>query len=139
MQRVANCDCGSLRAIASGHPEHVYVCHCLSCQRRTGAIFGSGAYFKRHQVRLEGSSKEFVRGASDGRKIRFYFCPICGSTVYYQTDKYPEHIGIAVGCFADPSFPAPAASVWESTKHDWACLPQKIEHFQEGSPVSTET
>ena len=43
MERIAECHCGQFKAIASGEPESVYVCHCKACQRRTGAVvhFGS--------------------------------------------------------------------------------------------------
>ena len=38
MERVAECHCGQLRALTSGEPDSVYVCHCKACQRRTGAV-----------------------------------------------------------------------------------------------------
>jgi hypothetical protein len=38
MARTAECHCGQLKAIASGEPASVYVCHCKACQRRTGLI-----------------------------------------------------------------------------------------------------
>jgi hypothetical protein len=37
-------------------PDAVVVCHRGECQRRTGSVFGVGAYFKRQHVRAEGSS-----------------------------------------------------------------------------------
>ena len=43
MERIAECHCGQLRAITSGEPESVYVCHCKACQRRTGAIIHNGS------------------------------------------------------------------------------------------------
>jgi hypothetical protein len=43
MERIAECHCGQLRAITSGEPDSVYVCHCKACQRRTGAIIRNGS------------------------------------------------------------------------------------------------
>ena len=43
MERIAECHCGQLRAITSGEPESMYVCHCKACQRRTGAIIHTAA------------------------------------------------------------------------------------------------
>src|SRR4029077_9676773 len=38
--RVAACVCEQLTVSSSGDPTHVSLCHCLSCQRRTGSTYG---------------------------------------------------------------------------------------------------
>ena len=106
------------------------VCHCKACQRRTGAVVHSGAYYNKSQVRPEGPEKVYTRDAQEGRKISFHFCPDCGSSVYWSADIRPDHFGIAVGCFADPGFPIPTYSVWEESKHDWVQLPEDIQRFR---------
>ena len=131
MERVACCHCGSLRVSVSGEPTVVNICHCKACQRRTGAIMHSGAYFQKSQVRVEGAEKLYTRDVQEGRTISFHFCPICGSSVYWHLDLRPEHYGIAVGAFADPNFPPPAYSVWEESKHKWVNLPDNIQHFRQ--------
>ena len=132
IKRTAQCQCGALRAIATGDPDLVNVCHCQACQRRTGAVMHSGAYYKKSQVRPEGESKIYVRGTDSGRKMRFHFCPNCGSTVYWEADLRPDHYGVAVGAFADPDFPKPTYSVWEKTIHPWVVLPPALARFPEG-------
>ena len=132
MQRIAQCQCGSLRAIATGEPDVVNVCHCIACQRRTGAVMHSGAYYKRASVSPEGESKVFLRTTESGRNMRFHFCPNCGSSVYWEADLRPDHYGIAVGAFADPNFPLPSYSVWEETKHRWIDLPPALQHYPQG-------
>src|SRR6266571_8896140 len=57
MERTAQCHCGSLRVIASGEPERVYLCHCKACQRRTGTAFHFGTSWLKGQVRIEGERK----------------------------------------------------------------------------------
>jgi hypothetical protein len=39
--------------------------------------------------------------------------------------------GIAVGAFADASFPAPVRSVWERSRHAWTEIPVE-HHFDKG-------
>ena len=132
MERTACCQCGSLRAtVMTGEPVAVNVCHCKACQRRTGAVMHSGAYFDKSQVRIEGPEKTYTRDATEGRTISFHFCPTCGSSVYWHLDLRPQHYGIAVGVFADPGFPPPSYSVWEETKHAWVTLPDGIRHFRQ--------
>jgi hypothetical protein len=103
LTRTARCCCGSLRLIATGEPTLVAACHCTECQRRTGAAFGVAAYFEKSQVRPEGEYKIYTRDGQEGRKARMYFCPECGTTVYWDADFLPTHIGVAVGTFLDPS------------------------------------
>ena len=130
MERTAQCHCGALRVIASGEPDFINACHCQACQRRTGAVMHSGAYYKKEQVRPEGSAKLYTRHVEGTtRTIRYYFCPECGSNVYWHADGRPDHVGVAIGCFADPNFPRPQYSVWEETKHGWVGLPPGAQHF----------
>ena len=56
---------------------------------------------------ISGTPKEYVRTAASGGKVRSYFCPECGSTVYWKADNLPAMIGVAVGAIADPDYPAP--------------------------------
>jgi hypothetical protein len=129
MERRACCHCGSLRVAVTGEPTAVNVCHCQACQRRTGAIMHSGVYFKESQVRIDGPEKIYTRTAQEGRKMNFHFYPNRGSSVYWNADIRPGECGIAVGAFANPSFPPPAYPVWEEFKHAWVHLPDGIQHF----------
>jgi len=96
------------------------MCHCLECQRRTGAVFGTQAWFSREQITcISGESTQFARQSDSGRAVTFHFCPICASTIYWEAETFPGLIAIAVGSFADPNFPAPQHSVWEKRRHHW--------------------
>ena len=52
--------------------------------------------------------------------ITFHFCPACGATVYWERVDTPELIAVPIGAFADPTFPPPRHSVYESYRHPWA-------------------
>ncbi len=75
---------------------------------------------------MEGRSTAFTRVADSGNSVTSYFCPACGSTVYWDLNALPDFVAVAVGAFADPSFPAPKVSVYEARRHAWA-LPTGIE------------
>lgn len=128
--RVARCACGGISATTEGEPTFVVQCHCTECQRRTGSPFGVLAYFRRQNVALEGAPKTYTRRVGDSeRTVTDYFCPNCGGTVYCTVDLRPQHVGIAVGNFADPAFVAPARSVWTQHKHHWVSLLPDIPSF----------
>jgi hypothetical protein len=118
--RRASCCCGQLHLSCEGEPIRVSICHCLACQQRTGSVFGTQARYHRDRVTIEGRATEYVRIGDEGNEIIFRFCPVCGSTVYWQLSGDPELIAVAVGAFADPQFPAPQRSVYNTRRHAWA-------------------
>jgi hypothetical protein len=125
--RQAACCCGQLTATVEGEPVRRSMCHCLECQRRTGSIFGVQARWPRGQVKLEGKATKYVRAGDSGGKIDFYFCPTCGSTVYWVMQEQPDIVAVTVGSFADPKFPPPKFSVYESRRHPWFRFAEGIE------------
>jgi hypothetical protein len=130
-QRQVSCSCGQLRLACEGEPVHVAMCHCLECQRRTGSTFGVQGWFPREKVRLvAGADKTYARQADSGRVVTFYFCPECGGAVFWESERAPGLIAVAVGMFADPDFEAPHLSVWERRRHPWAIAigSQQMEH-----------
>jgi hypothetical protein len=128
----ARCSCGALALSLPGPSSLVVACHCIDCQRRTGAPFGVGAFYPTDAITISGSPKEYVRTAASGGKVRSYFCSDCGSTVYWKADNLPAMIGVAVGVIADPNFPAPVKSVFEQSKHTWMGI-SGAQHFQQSS------
>ena len=48
--RRAACNCGQLQLTIEGEPARISMCHCLECQRRTGAVSSNQARFRREQV-----------------------------------------------------------------------------------------
>jgi hypothetical protein len=128
MTRRAACSCGQLHLVAEGEPIRISMCHCLACQRRTGSAFGIQARFPRDQVSIEGRSTEYVRTSDSGEGRTYYFCPECGSVVYYRLSTLPDVIAVPIGAFADPAFPPPTVSVYESRRHPWLTVPAAMEH-----------
>ena len=120
MTRRAACNCGQLQLTCEGEPARISICHCLACQRRTGAAFGYQAWFERPKITaISGRSTEFKRVADSGKSVTSRFCPVCGSTVYWEAELFPGLIAVAVGALADPAFPAPKHAVWERRRHGW--------------------
>ena len=129
----AQCLCGALELTLREPPKLTAACHCLSCQRRTGSVFGVGAFYETDTVEISGAATEFVHVGDSGRRVRTYFCPTCGSTVYWKPDALPTMIGVAVGALAAPDFPAPVLSSFERSKHRWVQFAGEVEHFHDGA------
>ena len=123
MTRRAACSCGQLHLRIEGEPSRISMCHCLECQRRTGAVISNQARFRRDQVVFAGDSTTWKRTAESGNALTFHFCPTCGSTVYWEGEGFPGYVAVAIGGFADPNFPPPTITVWEEQRHHWVTLP----------------
>jgi hypothetical protein len=128
--RKASCRCGRLTATYEGpDPERITLCHCNSCQLRTGTVFSVQARFSRERVTIEGDSttwtfpgdsERVTYRTCDSGGATYHFCPVCGTTVYWDIAAAPDFIGIAVGALTDPTLPPPQISGFESYGHPWA-------------------
>jgi hypothetical protein len=100
----------------------VSLCHCLDCQKRTGSSYGIAAFFRREDVEAKGIEQTYARMADSGFEVIFHFCPRCGSAVYWEPRRKPGEVAVAVGAFADPSFPAPSQEVYGDHRHPWVSI-----------------
>jgi hypothetical protein len=127
--RTASCSCGQLTIEVEGEPRAVGVCHCLACQRRTGSVFAALAGFAA-PYRVTGEATEYLRVGDRGARFTFRFCPVCGTTLFHTEEGYEDRgVSVAVGAFADPSFPPPQVSVYDSRRHPWVTMPPGVQAF----------
>jgi hypothetical protein len=119
LSRRATWACAALAADCAGEPIKVSLCHCLECQRRTGAAFGIAAFFPREAVTITGESRAWSRPSDSGKPVVFHFCPACGGTVWWEPERLPDRIAVAVGAFADPGFAPPTQEVYAQHRHPW--------------------
>jgi hypothetical protein len=131
--RTAACACGQLRIEVEGEPRGVGVCHCLSCQRRTGSVFAALAGFSA-PYKVHGQATEYARVGDQGARFVFRFCPVCGTTLFHTEDGDAQTVSVAVGAFADPNFPPPQVSVYDCRRHSWVQLPPGIQAFDKDPP-----
>ncbi len=89
------------------------------------------AGFKADQVRVTGGFSDFARISDepDRKEHVFHFCPTCGSQVFYTEPSEPDLVVVSVGSFADPTFPPPTESGYDTRRHPWVHLPDSIQQF----------
>ncbi len=126
--RIARCCCGASSIEVSGEPALNALCHCSSCQKRTGSAFGWSAYFPDAQVvKKTGELKVYAKSGDTGYER--HYCANCGTTLLWKSFALlPDHTGIAGGCFADDPLPPPNLSVNESGRCAWVGLPEEWLH-----------
>ena len=87
------------------------------------------AGFKADQVQVTGRFSDYARisDEADKKEHVFHFCPDCGSQVFYTEPTEPDLVVVSVGAFADPSFPSPTESGYDSRRHPWVGLPETMD------------
>jgi hypothetical protein len=132
--RTATCSCGQLRIEVRGEPRGVGVCHCLACQARTGSVFAALASFSA-PFKVFGDATDYVRAGDQGARFRFRFCPVCGTNLFHTEEGQEQSsVSVAIGAFADPDFPPPRASVYDSRRHPWVRMPPGITAYDKDPP-----
>lgn len=126
----ASCSCGQLNLKYTGDITRTSVCHCFSCQKRTGSAFGYQTRLDATKTEIKGESKIFKNKGDSGSETSFHFCPNCGSTVYWTADWAQGSYIAALGNFNEPMLPAPVMQVYGNRKHHWVVMPESaIEYF----------
>ena len=61
-----------------------------------------------------------VRVFESSKGVRRSFCPMCGTTLFYEADIIPGLVDITTESFDTPDKVRPAAQIW--VKHETACV-----------------
>jgi len=134
MQLSGGCACGAVRYRISGEPVRISICHCTQCQKRTGSAFGMGCVFSREAVEvLTGDVTEYERIAESGNRVRFHFCSVCGTSVFWDFEAMPEARGIAAGTLDDTSWLDPRLHVWTKHSQGWFRFPDDADVLEQSS------
>ncbi|KAF9636623.1 hypothetical protein BFW01_g7519 [Lasiodiplodia theobromae] len=85
------CLCGDIAVEYTGEPAVTALCHCVDCQKWTGAAFTSNIVVPRTKFRvLRGNPKAFDAIGASGKINKHFFCPRCGSNLYCELEIMEE-------------------------------------------------
>ncbi|NLI79233.1 MAG: GFA family protein [Candidatus Riflebacteria bacterium] len=126
----ASCSCGQLALVYDGVIGRTSICHCHACQKRTGSAFGVQTRLVKANTTIRGKATRFDRPTDEGDHVHFFFCPVCGATVYWEIDDLPDSVIVPLGAFDTRDLPAPSFSVYEDHRQPWVVLPDSVtEHM----------
>ena len=132
-----SCRCGTITLTVDARPRMMVQCHCLDCQKATGAGHTSNAYFARGDVTIEGEASAHTVIADSGNEMTRFFCPECGSRMYGYNSESPDLVSIQVGCLEDHSWFLPQVVLFASRRHDWDITSDEIPRFEKMPPAQT--
>jgi hypothetical protein len=93
-------------------------CHCSMCQRNHGAGFVTWFGVPYTQFRIVRGSGQLRRFASSDHGTRS-FCGICGSSLFCESTRHPEHLDIVLANMQGPIDRAPEIHVFFSDRARW--------------------
>lgn len=129
------CRCGDIEFVCTEAPSYVGNCHCMDCQKFSGAPVVNWALFRRSQVKItQGRPKEI--SCTDG--IYRQFCGRCGTHLFWQQVDAPLWMDVTVCSFDNPLPHEPQGEAYISRKLPWVQLDKSIPHHQQG-PFQEET
>lgn len=126
------CLCGAVRFEAQGAPIGVNHCHCVQCQRASGAAMLTWATWPRAAVRiLRGAAADFE--SSPG--VKRSFCARCGSTLFWRREgRRPEELDIAAGTLDQADALTPLEHIYVKSRRRWMPLCDGLPAYPELRP-----
>lgn len=113
------CLCGAIRYEARGEPGAVNHCHCVQCQRASGAAMLTWATWPLAAVRMQGTPARFESSPGVHRS----FCPRCGSTLFWQRlTREPAELDVAAGTVAEADLLRPTDHIFTKSRRRWLPL-----------------
>ena len=113
-----SCLCGEVRFRVRLPSKWVAHCHCSYCRRAHGAAFVTWAGFASEQFELvPGTLQPAWYASSPG--ARRGFCPKCGSSMFFESARWPGEMHVARALVEGPLDREPAAHVFYETHVPW--------------------
>jgi hypothetical protein len=112
------CFCGAVRFEVDLPSLFCAHCHCSMCRRNHGAGFVTWFAVPYTQFRITRGSGQLRRFVSSDHGTRS-FCGICGSSLFCESTRHPEHIDIVLANMESPIDRAPQMHVFFSDRAPW--------------------
>lgn len=114
-----HCLCGAVRFVLEGPQNWVGNCHCDSCRRGAGAPLVTFIGQANGGWRWTGQPPACYISSPGTRR---YFCPTCGSSVAYASDRYPDETHFHAALLDDPAAVTPTGVYHADEKLPWPDL-----------------
>ena len=113
------CLCGSCSYTIEGEPVVVARCHCLDCQRLSGAGHTTGAMFPEDGVALTGVPTTFSLRSDSGATVTRLFCGTCGSPLFGMNTVMPGFMTVCLGTLDNSDALMPQVAIFTRSRRAW--------------------
>jgi len=119
------CLCGKVRFSVQLPSKWCAHCHCGMCRRAHGAGFVTWVGFPCEQFSLSGDP-EHLSWFKSSEGARRGFCNRCGSSMLFESDRWPGETHVALACLDSPIDRKPQANVFFKTHVDWIPIDESL-------------
>lgn len=110
------CHCGAIRYEIKGEPINHRLCHCVDCQRNSGAPIVGWLMVDDSRLKVTGEASIYASSA-DARR---YFCIQCGTGLFYSNDiLQPGHVDVQAATLDEPGEVPPEAHIQVAERIAW--------------------
>ena len=124
------CLCGDCTYEIDGEPIIVAHCHCLDCQRLSGAGHTTGAMFSEDGVRLNKEPATYAVTSEAGNTVTRLFCGVCGSPLFGKNSGMPGVMTVALGTLDSSAGLVPQVAIFARSRRDWDTADTNVETFE---------
>lgn len=116
-----HCLCQSIQFSVSSSEKWMAHCHCPLCRQAHGAALVTWIGVNLNDFKIDqGRAKiKWFASSEEGKRA---FCSDCGSTLFFQSERWPDEIHITAANIKRGISLSPQAHVWFDRKVDWINL-----------------
>jgi hypothetical protein len=129
-----SCACGAISYEAAADPAFTGQCHCLDCQKTSGAGHVAWAGFPRSAVKIVGTYRIYKSKADSGAAVERYFCPECGSLIASVADSMPDAITLTLATMDEAPDIEVALRLYDKRRRRWDAVDPAQPAFAEMPP-----
>ena len=110
------CLCGKIKFSGETEIKRVANCHCIDCQKTTGAAFATIVFVNDENIKIKGSPRKYSHKSDRGSKMDKHFCENCGSQMFTVNSSRPGIIGLRAGTLNQKHLIKPGVNVFTDSK-----------------------
>lgn len=127
-----SCLCGAIRYRVEAPITELRACHCMHCQKASGAHGAVVASMPSSAFRItQGTPKRYDAIAASGRTLYRYFCGDCGSPIYSQRATTPETVSVRAGTLDSMPEVKISTHIWTQRARPWSYIDPATKQFPE--------
>ena len=125
-----HCLCGDIQFEITQEPLRAGLCHCRSCQIKSGADHIAYIAVAKEAVNIQGESSWFQAVGGSGQSKKHGFCSRCGSNLFGKPQHWPHILVVYIGALDKPNDFKPEVNIWMQDALTWSCIDKNLENFE---------
>lgn len=135
-KQTGRCQCGAISFDVKAEPAMSGICHCLDCQKSSGAPHVMHVAFPQDAITVKGKTATYQSPADSGGLVTREFCPACGSRLFGSSTTMPGIKTVHAAAFDDPTAFSPMMTVYAKRALPWDKVAEGLPSFAAMPPMS---